>query len=274
MERIKGGYILQPRSFDNSSASHFPPCTREVWFFLLRNVNHADNGKFKRGSGFFALEDIQNALSWSVGCRVERYPKYQLVKAIRRLREGNMVATTKATRGVFITVLNYDKYQDPKQYEGNDEGNTKATRRQHEGTHLKQECKNERRKDKLLSAFPPSKQSVDGVDGPPFYRSKKGKRVEGKTLDAFNRFWAAFDYPKGKAEAADAFLVVYTPESVDAIIEGARVEAMERQMVIANGKTPKMAQGWLSGRRWEDYVQQRPASPSVVLPEFVPPLKN
>lgn len=153
MERIKGGYILQPRSFDGSSASHFPPCTREVWFFLLRNVNHADNGKFKRGSGFFALEDIQNALSWSVGCRVERYPKYQLVKAIRRLREGNMVATTKATRGVFITVLNYDRYQDPKQYEGNDEGNTKATRRQHEGTHLKQECKNERMKEVKIKSI-------------------------------------------------------------------------------------------------------------------------
>lgn len=145
MGRIKGGYVLQPRCFDGSDAAHFPPCTREVWFFLIRNVNHAQNGKFDRGSGFFKLEDVQNSLSWSVGYRTEKYSKPQITKALRRLREENMIATTKATRGVFVTVLNYDKYQDPSLYEGNNEGNTKETRRKHEGTHLKQEEKNEER---------------------------------------------------------------------------------------------------------------------------------
>lgn len=100
------GWIKLYRCFDQSEAAHFPPCTREVWFFLLRNVNHADNGKFKRGSGFFALEDIQEALAWTVGYRVERYSKPQLTKALRRLREGLMIETVKETRGVTVTILN------------------------------------------------------------------------------------------------------------------------------------------------------------------------
>lgn len=165
---IEGGYILQPRCFDNSEAAHFPPCTREVWFFLLRNVNHKDNGKFKRGSGLFHLEDIQDALSWDVGFRKMTYSKPQISKALQRLagnsssstakesrrdHEGSMIETTKATRGVFVTIRNYDKYQNPKNYEGNDEGNAKETRRKREGAQEKQEWKNERMKEVFKDSF-------------------------------------------------------------------------------------------------------------------------
>jgi len=146
---ISGGYIIQPRCFDESEASKLPPVTRELWFYLLRKVNHKDNCKFKRGQGFFALEDIQKDLSWMVGFRKMTYSKPQLVKSLRRLREGNMVETTKATRGVLVTVCNYSIYQDPKNYEGNDEGTAKERRRKHEGAHLKQECKNEKNEKKL-----------------------------------------------------------------------------------------------------------------------------
>ena len=45
---IKGGYILQPRIIDSSGASKLPPCAREVWLYILRNVSHSNNGKFKR----------------------------------------------------------------------------------------------------------------------------------------------------------------------------------------------------------------------------------
>ena len=48
--RIKGGYILQPRVIDESDLIHEAPVVRELWLYLLRNVNHKDNGKFKRGT--------------------------------------------------------------------------------------------------------------------------------------------------------------------------------------------------------------------------------
>jgi hypothetical protein len=66
-----------------------------------------------------------------------KYSKPQLTKSLRRLREENMIATPKATHGVFVSVLNYDFYQNPKNYESNSEGNAKETRRKQEGNAIK-----------------------------------------------------------------------------------------------------------------------------------------
>jgi hypothetical protein len=126
---IRGGYILQPRYFDQSDAAHLPPVTREVWFFLLRNVTHKDNGKFKRGQGLFSIPDIQKALEWYVGCCPKQYSKTQVAKALRRLREDAMATTTKTTRGSIITILNYAHFQDPTNYEDHSEDATKTLRR-------------------------------------------------------------------------------------------------------------------------------------------------
>jgi len=48
----------------------------------------------------------------------------------------------KATRGVIITVLKYDYYQDPKNYEGNDEETTKGSRRKSGGSTKNKNDKN------------------------------------------------------------------------------------------------------------------------------------
>lgn len=146
---IPGGYILQPRCIDDSDIMHEPPVVRELWFYLLRRVNHTDNGKYKRGSGFFNLGEIQDALHWYSGYRKMKYSKPQLTKSLRKLRERNMVATAKATHGVYVTILNYDYYQNPDNYGGNAGGQTEETRRKQRG-HTKnkneKECKNVRSK--------------------------------------------------------------------------------------------------------------------------------
>ena len=138
---------MQPRIFDGSEASKMSPVTRELWFYLLRNVNHNDNGKFKRGQKFFQFSEIQEDLHWYVGYRKMVYSKPQLTKALRRLNEGNMTATMKATRGIIITVCNYDLYQDPKNYEGNGEGSTKGGRRNFGGHTINKNVKNEKNKE-------------------------------------------------------------------------------------------------------------------------------
>jgi hypothetical protein len=142
---IKGGYILQPRIIDESEAMNFNPTTREVWQFLLRKANHKDNGKFKRGQCFLSLKSIQDGLSWYVGYRKMTYSKPQLTKAIRRLNEGNMIETTKEIRGMYITICNYDYYQDPKNYEGNDNDDTKGTNRSSGGHTKNKNEKNEKK---------------------------------------------------------------------------------------------------------------------------------
>ncbi len=88
----------------------------------------------------------------------------------------------------------------------------------------------------------------------PFYETKKKRKLTGKRLESFERFWEAFGYAKGKAEAADAWLDIpqLTEGLVCIICEAASREAALRPEVEARGRTPKMAQGWISARRWED----------------------
>ena len=123
-----------------------PPVTRELWLYLLRKVNHKDNGKYKRGQGFFCFNEVQNDLCWYAGYRKIMYSKPQLTKSLRRLCEGNMIETTKATRGIVVTVCKYDYYQTPKNYEGNDEETTKESRKKSSGNTKNKNDKNEEQK--------------------------------------------------------------------------------------------------------------------------------
>lgn len=180
MPLIQGGFILQPRSWDRSDAAHFPPVVRELWHYLLRNVSYKDTEISRRGSRWFTLDEIQKSLSWRVGYRVMTYSKPQLTKALRKLRDEQMISrnddprnhregnnegfsketvktTAKATHGVFVSIINYDFYQTPENYESNDDGNrerlAKATRRKSKGNANKN-GKNERMEEEIDSSLP------------------------------------------------------------------------------------------------------------------------
>jgi arsenate reductase-like glutaredoxin family protein len=84
--------------------------------------------------------------------------------------------------------------------------------------------------------------------------TKKKRKLTGKRLETFLKFWEAFSYKSGRAEAADAWLDIekLTMAEVEKIVTAAKSEALRRPTLISDGKTPKMAQGWLTARRWED----------------------
>lgn len=113
-------------------------------------------------------------------------------------------------------------------------------------------------KDKTFS----SSSDEVGSDGSVFFTKKK-RKLSGKRLESFLLFWDAFDYKSGKAEAADAWLdiPVLNQTLVSEIIKSATLEAGRRKQLIEDGKTPKMAQGWLSARRWEDEILSGAAKP-------------
>lgn len=103
-----------------------------------------------------------------------------------------------------------------------------------------------------------------GVDEPGYLETRKKRKLTGKRLESFQAFWEAFDYKKGKAEAADSWLDIpqLTSALVAQIVAAAKREALVRPGQVASGKTPKMAQGWLSARRWEDEAVELPKSSS------------
>jgi hypothetical protein len=70
---------------------------------------------------------------------------------------------------------------------------------------------------------------------------------------AFDLFWLAFDYKKGKDDAAAAWLHMgeLPKADYDRIIAAAKREGAARK-TLPEGQVAIMAQGWLNKRRWLD----------------------
>jgi len=58
---------------------------------------------------------------------------------MKDLRKGIRVTTRKATRGFFITVVNYERYQNPESYERHTEDHTESHTKTEEGIHIRRE---------------------------------------------------------------------------------------------------------------------------------------
>jgi len=131
MSRIKEGYYIKARCIQNSWIAHASPVVRETWDYLLRIANHKDkkyNGFIvKRGQTFKSYREIRNALKWRVGYRFMRYHESSMKRGMVLLRREGMIELTNEPRGNLITVLNYDKYQDPKNYERTTEKTNERT---------------------------------------------------------------------------------------------------------------------------------------------------
>jgi hypothetical protein len=129
--KIPGGYVIKARIIKTKSIHRMPPYVREIWDYCLREANHEDaihkGNTIKRGQLFRQYKEIREDLCWYVGYRKMMYNENHTKKAMKALREAGMIDTTKALGGVLITVLNYDFYQDPKNYERTSEITNEST---------------------------------------------------------------------------------------------------------------------------------------------------
>lgn len=181
--KIPGGYILISRKILNSNIMKKPPEYLKVWIYLLSKAYHSEKNNLKRGQGFTSIPELTQMLSYRVGYRVEKPSKKKVWGIIEWLRnpnerdnEGNaiepMIVTMKATHGFIYTILKYDTYQDPENYEGtsksNNEGTTKEQRKERQGNNKYKNDKNDKNdKKKIYSAFFEEMWSL--------YPNKKGK---------------------------------------------------------------------------------------------------
>ena len=153
---IKGGYILQPRKIDESLISTCPPHVREIWLYLLRKANHEDSKKkLQRGQLLVEYSQIISDLSWKVGYRTESYKKHHCETAMKLLKKLHMITTTKTTRGMIVTISNYEYYQNPKNYESRNETYNETTMKPQSTDTIDKnirikELKNDKNKDPLL----------------------------------------------------------------------------------------------------------------------------
>lgn len=251
MAKIDGGYIVIARKILDSEIMEKPPLYSKLWLWMLNKAKFMDNdNNLKRGQFKTSINEMREAMSWKVGYRKVVPSSKEIRNPYEWLMKGTMIDITKVTGGMVITILNYDKYQNQKNYEGHSEGHSERTAKGETGAHLiiEKECKNG-----IKEPSAPAEELQE------VYKTKKGRSLSGKRLVSFNQFWDSFNYKKGKAEAADVWLNIptLTDSLVNKICTAAKIENDNREELKAQGRTPKMAEGWLSGRRWEDEVGQK-----------------
>lgn len=121
---INGGYYIKARKIQESEIAHAAPSVREIWDWLLQQANHKTNKVCDRGQCVRTYKDIMDGLSWYAGWRKMTYSKSDCENAMKFLRSRLMITTQKTTRGLVITIVNYDLYQNPKSYESHTEYST------------------------------------------------------------------------------------------------------------------------------------------------------
>ena len=229
MDKISGGYILQPRCIEDSWIAHAAPVVRETWFFLLRNANHTDkkyNGFIvKRGQLFLSYREIRDALSWKKGYRTMRYSEDQMKHGMKLLRTHLMITLTSAPRGNLITICNYDKYQTPKNYE----------------------CTNE---------YPNEYTNDTPIvhrTSPPINKNEKKLRMKEKRLAQFETFWNTYNKKIDRKKCFAKFMnlsakdIKVIMESVDNYVK-AHPETKYRKNPLT----------YLNGECWNDEIKVKP----------------
>ena len=111
--------MLARKIMDSQIWRDKPSWWLKVWMYILMRVNHTDNPQFKRGTNFFNTGTIY----YDCALYNEKGVKERTTRnVISYLRKANMITCKKTTRGIIITVINYDQYQDYTAYRGQREG--------------------------------------------------------------------------------------------------------------------------------------------------------
>jgi hypothetical protein len=181
-------------------------------------------------------------------------------KRMQKLKTMQNIDIQSSSHCSIVSIVNWPAYQPPevkRNTSSNNQvtGKEQASNRQGTQTRIDKNTKKTKKKKKPCANPPDLRLAGKEID---FYWTKKNRRLSGKRLETFNRFWAAWDYKKDKAKAADAWLDIaqLTDSLVETIVAAAEAEAHRRPELVAKGRTPQYAEGWLHGRRWEDETDE------------------
>lgn len=148
-ETIMGGaFLLARQIFTSKIWQDKPSSWKIIWIYILGQVNHTDNSKFKRGEGYFNfVREIKD-----IGCDIT----YDMIRhAIQFFKGESMISTSRSTRGMTIKVLNYDKYQTLDNYQSTSSSTSKAQEKHKESTPINKNDKNDKNDKNERSIFTP-----------------------------------------------------------------------------------------------------------------------
>ena len=103
-EKIVGGTTIRAeQTLDSNILYKKPADWSKIWFYIVNMVNYIEYKQLKKGQGFFRYGQIAES------CTVS---KTQINHCIKYLKAMKKITTQKKTRGLVITILNWDAYQD------------------------------------------------------------------------------------------------------------------------------------------------------------------
>ncbi len=233
MTNKDNGAFIMSRSIFESEIWYKPPCYLKLWLYLIGKANHKDrkyNGFLvKRGQYFCTYKELTGQLSYNVGYRKE-IPHEGLTKRVMKyLRSTLMIDTTKEPRGVLVTILRYDEYQDLSNYERTSEETNERTTKELRTNQCRPSINKNVKNDKN--------------DKKDIYTSK------------FLEFYNSYPKKIGKKAAFRAYSKVKSEH--DSIIKGLKVHKFsDDSQFIPHPAT------WLNQGRWEDEAEEVKKQPT------------
>jgi len=229
-------------------------------FTVLSNIPLRDKKLSLRSKGLLAFM-LSLPENWDYTIRglesVLKEGRDAIRSSIKELEESRYVVRRRVrdNKGV-LGGVEYDLYMEPSDNQPKSENPTLDKPTLDEPTlgnspQINKEgiSKEETSKETIISTSSPDEESKEE-----FILTNRKKKLKGKRLEAFKIFWDKFKYKSGRADAAQSWLDIpeLRPSLCEEIYAAAELEAKRRPALLASGKTPKMAQGWITSRRWED----------------------
>lgn len=223
---------------DESWLMDKPPLFSKLWGWMVARAQwQAGCNGLERGQFFTSIRTMQEAMAHYVGYRKVTPSKDQIRKSYEVFTKRGMISTAKTTRGLLVTILKYEYYQDPKNYEGHTEGHDEIRTKAKRGPHYSKERK-ERRKKKEKKNPPQSPLGGGGY------------------TQAFEAFWLECPKKVGKKYAfacwkrikgVDALLII---NALKAQVAADHFQGNDGKQYFPNPST------WLNQGRWEDAIDQ------------------
>jgi hypothetical protein len=149
MAHVDKGAVLWARQTIESDIFFWkPPAWFKIWFYIVSRVNYKDTKQFKRGEGYFNWQEIKPNL--------HGVSRFQWTSCTRWLKKAKQITTHKTTRGNVISVVNYDKFQNIKNYK------TKAENKAESKAGAKQKLHYNSNKEKKENIYMPFDELNDG----------------------------------------------------------------------------------------------------------------
>lgn len=222
----------------------------QFWVWCLLKANHKNGYVEMIGSQAVTLEQGQFIFGRKVAAEALKSTEMKIRGCLAALEKVGCISIKSTNKFSIITICNWDIYQS-REDEEQPTNNQQITNKQPTNNHIQEQRTNNKEKELC------EKESHDTGN---VILSAKGKKLTGDKLTWFNSFWDVFGDKRGRAGAVDSFLGIkdLNRDLAVKIYKGAKQYSKGREKIIESKGTPKMAQGWLKDRRWEDEEQDPP----------------